>query len=359
MLDPDAWRLGYFSEEELPEYLLMRSNEERFRDFQERYRDRLNNHFYITVVPKTLDVLECCLTLLPKNFRFFLILNGLARWEQEFLDRVYPNIPKFTLLTINRSILYDRVLDMLMECNHSNFGIIDQDCFVVDNRYFAGLKITNGEFVISPFFSVNRQANTKFPRTYLLFFDTQIMRRIRTQYELSFKRCWTIPSKIESQLSALNLGYHNFPHDSLGYFDNFQLIWAMALYQGLSFGAGPTRMLLNRPYRIVHVGAAHNYLTEQFRDQMIDNKNKYEMLPKLEKEKFRAAVFSYYAHSLLLENTNITELKERYCPFFSYFGGAKNIFKTFGAFMSPQKIKEMDLVIGRLRTARRMAAGDH
>src|SRR5262249_11403805 len=101
--------------------------------------------------------------------------------------------------------------------------------------------------------------------------------RIRRQFKLSFKRCWTVPSRLEAQLMALNLGYHNFPHDSLDYFDNFQLIWAVALHEGFSFGAGPLKRTLlgRRRYRIIHIGAASLYRIDEFRDQTIDNLPKY------------------------------------------------------------------------------------
>jgi len=341
-LGPDAWRLGYFNCAETPEYLLMRSNEVRFKDFQKQHWDRLNNHFYIIVVPRTLAMLECCLSFLPRNLRLFLILNGIQPWEQEFLNRVYPNIPKFILQTNDQPILHDRVLDLLMECNHFNFGIIDQDCFVIDSSFFSKLQITDSEFAISPFSNLNEKSNITFPRTYLLLFNTPVIHHIRKEYNLSFKRCWTIPSRLEAQLTDLDLGYHNFPHDSLNYFDNFQLIWAVAMRLGFSFGAGPSS-------KIIHIGATSRYLTETFKHQMIDNQPIYEALPKLEKEKFRAAAFSYYAHLLLLENTKHSELVEHYGPFFTHFGSSGTLLKTFSAVIGPEKVKQMDLVITQLR----------
>ena len=86
---------------------------------------------------------------------------------------------------------------------------------------------------------------------------------------------------------------------------------------------------------------------------MIDNQPNYEALPKLEKEKIRAAAFSYYAHLLLLENTKHSELMEHYGPFFSHFGSSGTLLKTFSAVIGPQKVKQMDLVIAHLRKARR------
>lgn len=360
LLPRNAWRLGCFNDEDTPDYLIMRSNEDRFKDFQKQHRDRLKNHFYITVVPNTLDVLECCLTFLPRNLYFFMILNGLAQWEQEFLDRAYPNVPKFILTTYKGIIVYDRVLDMLMECNDTNFGVIDPDCFVLDNNFFSRLQISNNEFAISPFVCVNKLANITFPRTYFLFFNTPLIHRIRKQYEISFKQCWTIPPRLEPKLAALNFGYHNFPHDTVNYFDNFQLIWAMAFHLGFSFGGGlpSTGTVLGvRQNRIVHVGATSMFLSEDSRDKIIRNQNKYELLSKLGQERFRAAAFSYYAHLLMLENTNNSELKDRYLPFFSPFGGSGTILNTFRSVISPEKVKEMDLVIRELRKARPTGIG--
>ena len=154
---------------------------------------------------------------------------------------------------------------------------------------------------------------------------------------------------------ALNLGYHNFPHDSLNYFDNFQLIWAVALHQGFSFGAGPSS---ERSFDSSHIKsftlvrrAVISQMT--FRHQMIDNQPMYETLPKLEKEKFRAAAFSYYAHLLLLENTKNSELMEHYGPVLFTLWFIRNTIQDLFRCHRPQKVKQMDLVIAHLRKARR------
>ena len=343
LLPRNAWRLGCFKDEDTPDYLIMRRNEDRFRDFQKQNPERLSTRFYITVVPNTLDLLECCLALLPRNLSVTLILNGLAQWEQEFIDREYPNIPKFILTTHRGCIPHDKILDMLTECNDNNFGIIDQDCFIIDSNIFDVMEVAENEIAESAFCSLNRKANLRFPRTYFLLFNTLAIRNIRKQYEISFKPCWTIPTQLEPPLAALKLGYDNFPHDSLNYFDTFQLIWAMAFHQGFSFRA------LSMPGAdeagIFHIGAGAGYLTEDLRDKMIRDQSKYEFLSKLDKEKVRAAAFSYYAHSLLLENTKNSELKHHYGPFFSPLGGSSKILEIFGSVISPQKVKEINLVI--------------
>ena len=345
--EPDAWRLGYFDARELPEYLVMRSNQERFRRFQQEHRSRIRRRFYITVVPKTLDLLEYCLRLLPADLNVFLILNGLADWERAYLAREFPDIPCFTLETRSRSILYDRVLDLLMEENEFDFGILDQDCFVLDESLFDQLQFQRNELAMAPFFTHNEAAGIEFPRTYFLYFNVPIVKSIRDKYRISFRRCWTLPADLEEKLAELNLGYRNFPHPSLNYFDNFQLIWAMAMYERIPFGRVPTMQGRSaaRSERVVHVGAGHAYLTEPYRDSMAESLRRYGRLPQLEKEKLRAAAFCHYSHLRLLEASASDVLRRRYLPFFSAYEGSQGVAQRFRSLIKPADIAKMDIVV--------------
>ena len=49
----------------MPDYLIMRANEDRFRAFQKHHQARLDKHYYITVMPKTLDLLEFLRRIAP------------------------------------------------------------------------------------------------------------------------------------------------------------------------------------------------------------------------------------------------------------------------------------------------------
>jgi hypothetical protein len=144
----------------------------------------------------------------------------------------------------------------------------------------------------------------------------------------------------------------------LSYFDNFQLMWAMAMRGRLLFTQGRKRRLRGRSeYRIVHVGAGHAYVGEQFRDRMIESLRNYEGFSLIEKERLHAAALSHYAHLILLENLAVEELRQRCLPFFAVYGSSRDVMETFGAAMSPPKIALMDLVIKearrRTRTNRR------
>jgi len=346
-----SWRLGYFNDKELPEYVCMLSNSERFKHFQQQHAQRLRKHFYLTVVPKTLDLLEWCLGFLPRSLNVFLILNGLSEWEQHYIENTYPHIPAFRLDTLGKCIMYDRVLDMLIENNDRNFGVFDPDCFVIDRLFFWQLRLEANEFAVSPFVNWNETANIQFPRTYFLYFNIDVIKRIRDQYSLSFKRCWTIPANVEDKLAELKLGYSNFPHKSLSYFDNFQLIWATAMSDHLSFSRRKSQsrqFFISKKihYRIIHLGAGSAYLNAAYRDSMMESLSIYKNISQLDRENLHAAACNHYAHLLLLEHSDSEELKDRYLPFFSVYKNSQDVLQKFGSLMHSSRINQMNFIVG-------------
>ncbi|MEM7166399.1 MAG: hypothetical protein AAF581_13105 [Planctomycetota bacterium] len=349
----EAWRYGYFDADEASEYQCMQRNHERLRAFHVQHQQRLGGHFYITVVPRTLDLLSCSLRCLPSTTKLFLILNGLDEWEREHVRRRYPHLPACELETEGTSILYDRVLDMLLETNSVDFGILDQDCFVLDPSLLTRLRMRRNDFAISPFVTHNRAASIAFPRTYFLFFKVKTLQSLRNQYRLSCKRCWTIPANIVQQLQALGFGYQNFPHDSMDYFDNFQLLWGIAMANGFTF-LQPRQLrrwsrIRGRRFRVVHVGAGHNYLTDEWRDQMPARLAAYSELSQLDQEKLRAAAFCHYAHLVILEHSDDDELRQRYLPFFGNYEDSSGVLQQFGSVISGPSREKMEVLVQHLR----------
>jgi hypothetical protein len=358
-LGPEAWRMGYFDEADLAEYRVMVSNHLRFSAFQEAHRERLGNHYYVIVVPKTLDMADYCLRFLPREANVFVVMNGLAPWEEAHLEREFPHLPAFKLELHDWMILHDRVLDMFVECNDTDFGVFDQDCFILDPGFLRRIRLRGEEYAVAPFVSSNPVARVEFPRTYFLFFNIAVLKELREKYRLSFKRCWTIPEHLEEKLKEFNFGYHNFPHRALDYFDNFQLIWAMAMHDRIPFKRVATSrrrgfLFGKRMHSLVHVGAGHRFLNEDYRDAMVETLRNLDNLPRLEREKLHAAVFAYFAHLILLENIDDEELRDQYMPFFSVYESATEVVRRFGRLIDPRRVAEMHAVIeeaGRRKAA--------
>ena len=225
-------------------------NAPRFRRFQSLHRVILNDHFYIIVMPNTLHFLVPCLGLIPSDVNVALLLNGAARWEEEYLRRRFEHRPIFRLRTMFRSSLaHGRVLNMLFDYHEVNFGIIDHDLYIFNKDTFGQLTFEDGQCAIGAFRIHNEKANIEFPTTHFMFFNMKLIRMVRSKYKIGAHMYRRIPRQATEGLRSLNLGYHNFPKDYLSVFDTMNLLLAMALFEGFSF-----RFIEGGPGDFFHIG---------------------------------------------------------------------------------------------------------
>ena len=211
------------------------SNHPRFTKFQKERSLQLGGHFYIIVVPNTLHLLNPCLKLLPDNLKIFLILNGVKKWEAKFIQKNYPNYPTFKLSTLHGSSLsHGTVLTLLLNHNEKDFGIIDHDLYIFYQKVFDELTFGPKECVIGAFQINNEKAGVIFPTTHFMFFNSQLIRGIMDKYNVDATVYRWIPSRIKPLLAELNLGYHNYLKGYATVFDTFNMIQALAFYEGFS-----------------------------------------------------------------------------------------------------------------------------
>jgi hypothetical protein len=211
------------------------SNAPRFREFQRSHADRLHNHFYVIVMPRTLHFLLPCLRLIPPAVSVVLILNGTEAWEDDCLRAHCGSYPTFKLRTFPRSSLsHGSVLNLLLDHNDSDFGILDHDLYILDPEVFGDLTFRDGEFVIGAFRLTNPRARITFPTTHFLFFNTRLIKQVQAKHGVGAQVYSRIPRRLRPALATLNLGYHNFLKDYLHYFDTLNLLFALALYEGLT-----------------------------------------------------------------------------------------------------------------------------
>ena len=215
----------------------------------------MGDHFYIIVMPNTLHFLNACLRLIPTHVSVFVILNGVRKWELNYLRKSKPELPVFVLRLLPFSYLpHGTVLSMLFEGNRKNFGIIDSDLFLLDDRLFEQLSFQKREFVLGAFEIVNKRLNLRFPSTHFMFFNVPIVKRIITEYGIDASETRKIPHHLREKLSKLGLGHVNFLKDYLKYYDTFNLITAVALSDNLS-----SRILNYKAGGVIHIGKTSHY----------------------------------------------------------------------------------------------------
>jgi len=278
----------------------------------------LGDHFYIIVMPNILHFLSPCLELIPKNIRVFLILNGVRSWEEEYIGDHYPDYPAFRLMTFPYSSLsHGAVLNLLISSNESDFGIVDHDLYVFNENVFRELRFGQDECVIGLFELTNRRSGLSFPTTHFMFFNIDLVKRIMLKYRIGAHQYRRIPSHLREQLARLDLGYHNFLKDYLSYFDTFNLILAMAFYEGLS------AKVLDLEHGDVHHFGGTSYGTD--------------------------SLYSIYVNMRLLEMPQHRLLKEKYRSRLSRFSTSREIIRLFPrTSYSFRSMLEVDALMERL-----------
>ena len=212
------------------------SNIPRFKEFQRIHANKLHNHFYVIVMPNTLHYLLVCLKLIPKSVNVLLLLNGIDPWEEEYLRKQCGDYPVFELARCPKSSLsHGSVLNLLIDQNDANFGVLDHDMFVLNHAVFDNLSIEKNEFAIGAFKLRNKKAGLEFPTTQFLFFNIEWVKRIRTKYRVGAQEYFRIPRRLKPYLESLNLGQFNFLKEYMDYFDSMNMLFALAFYEKLSF----------------------------------------------------------------------------------------------------------------------------
>ena len=208
-------------------------NEQRFSAFQDRLPASALPRFYVIVMPNTLHFLLPCLAQLQGRAQIVLLFNGARGWERRRLLQRWPDLPHFRLRTLPlASIAHGHVINLLLEQHRGNFGIIDHDCYVLDDSLFAQLTPAPDECLLSLFGEASGTLDFTFPLTFFLFFNAEALRRLMHSHRVDARLYRQDPPGAQAALRQIGLGpgrywkrYHNFR-------DTLHVLLAVALAAG-------------------------------------------------------------------------------------------------------------------------------
>lgn len=298
---------------------LFKLNEKRFIKFKRNNENKLKNAFYIIVMPNVLHILEPCLKLLPKKLNVCLVLNKTKKWEKKYLKENYPNYPIFSLVNLPiTKTRHGTILTILLRNNDFNFGIIDHDCYILDKTVFNQLKLNNREVLAYTFYKKNKKAKLIFPKTNLLFFNVNLIKKIMEKYHITAVQYIKIPSDLKEKLLKINIGKHNFPIEYQKLFDTLLLICAMAHYEKKIF-----KKLKTKKNGILHIGHTSYGVTNH--------------------------PFPSYIHLKILENTKNKLFKNKYLLLFSKYKNSDDALKHIsGSFITFKQFKEGKIILKKI-----------
>jgi hypothetical protein len=294
-------------------------NHQRFKNFQTIHQQKLGDHFYIIVMPNILHLLIPCLKLIPPKVNVFLILNGTAGWEENYLQKNFNGYPIFKLSVFPHSSLsHGSVLNLLLRNNDANFGIIDHDLFIFNPQIFDELNFRQDECVIGVFKLTNKKAQLRFPTTHFMFFNVKRIHQIMATYEIDARQYKKIPRHLEDKLASIKIGNQNYLKEYLNYFDTFNLILAMAFYEKLS-----ARILELSPEDLFHVGATSRGTN---------------------------SIFSTYIHIKFLELSESPSFRGKYASLLANFKDSKAVIEHIpGDLPALSFISQINQIVSRLQ----------
>ncbi|MEA1967473.1 MAG: nucleotidyltransferase family protein, partial [Thermodesulfobacteriota bacterium] len=225
-------------------------NKQRLERFHDSHDHIMDHHFYMIGMPGKIDFLEASLELIHNKINLFVILNGVKEGEKKQITKKFPDLPVFDLSTFySSSIPHGEVINLLMQANEKPFGLIDHDLYIFNDQIFSQLDFNNDEFISGPFEIHNQKAELTFPATFFLYINTPIVKKIMNKYNIGAQIYTRIPSRLLPILNDMNLGYDNFLKGYLNYFDPFNLIFAMAFYEGYK-----AKILKKNEKDMIHLG---------------------------------------------------------------------------------------------------------
>lgn len=210
-------------------------NHRAFEAFQRNHAPVGGGHFYLILMPGTLQFVVPCLSLLPAHMRVILIENGAAEWERQYLARAFPQHPIFKLLTFpGSSLSHGTVLTLLLEWNEHPFGVLDHDCYVFDPSIFADLKFGERDCLVAVFGNTAARVGIPYPETFFLYFNSTLLKPIMRRYGVDARAYRTLPHTARDPLATIGVRDGVYLKEYHDYFDTLHVLLLLAIAEGLT-----------------------------------------------------------------------------------------------------------------------------
>lgn len=216
--------------------LLRPLNDARFARFQDTLPAAGElPRIYVIVMPHTLHFLLPCLALLHGAAQVVLVHNGSRGWERRLLRRrLPPTFPAFGLRALpGSSIGHGEVISLLLRHHRGNFGIVDHDCYVFDQRLLAGLDPAANECVLGLFEQHSERTGLSFPLTHFAYFNAEPLRDLMQRHGVDARQYRRAPPHVHGALARIGLGPSAYFKDYHSFHDTLHVLLAVALSEGM------------------------------------------------------------------------------------------------------------------------------
>lgn len=214
--------------------------------------------FFVTCIPGSLCEVELCLQHIPDDQPVYLIANGLAKWERDWIKR---NLNCEGIISIFRTLLHGDIIDLLLDNINQPFGIMDYDCFIFEPALFIRLRELTGNTLLNAVFGQkNRKLDLDFPETFVMFFNTSVINNIREKYHVgsNLTHYSSLSNSIKQKLSTIGIDNSHQPEDFKDYIDTTKLWLSLGMTEGYKVNFFERQYTLTTDFqKVFHVGAGN------------------------------------------------------------------------------------------------------
>lgn len=196
-----------------------------------RIRD-LENPLVIIGMEGCLHIVSLCLRFIPDWQKVIFVSNGLTDWENAWAKR---SLRFDGFLQFRKRYYHADVIDFLFSYFKNPFGIIDYDCFVFDPSFFDKFHELNSATLLnSAFVHHNPVLSRNFPETFLLFFNTNIIKSIQKEFKVDSKPVdySNLSSNIRAFIGSIGITDNCYPEEYKTYFDTMRLWVCLGMAKG-------------------------------------------------------------------------------------------------------------------------------
>jgi hypothetical protein len=216
----------------------------------------ISNPFFVVGVPGSLHIIDLCLACVPSDIDVILVSNAMEAWEQRWAAQ---NLNVRSVVTLGSRLEHGRVLDLLLDHFRAPFGILDYDCFVFNPSYFHRLTSIAPRSMLNALFQFRGPGpGIEFPETFMLFFNSPVVRSLRRRYRASCRQVAysQLPGGIRKRLAVVGIDATHMPEGYKSIFDTLRLVLALGMAEGHQCNFVERFTASSMPLdQIFHVGA--------------------------------------------------------------------------------------------------------
>jgi len=216
---------------------------------------RLESPVVVILMSGGLHVARLARARIPAGRPVLLVFNGLDRWESAW-GRL--NLAADGYLGFTTTLRHSEIINLLVDHLPTNFYLLDYDCFVLNDAWFARLGPLDERTMLSGCFPYTvAGTEVELAHTFLLYINRGLLCRLKARFGIGAEEAtWeTLPEAARIGIRKSGLADGIYPEPDRPYFDTLRALLLAGIGDGMKcaiVGRLPAHPVPNT--EMVHVG---------------------------------------------------------------------------------------------------------